>query len=112
MNKKEYKYECVKCEFYTNARSAFEKHLITEKHKTGEKAIRCDKKYPDKCEMCNYKPSGNMNYIQHKLNIHSTPEEREKEFKFYCKNCDFGTFSKNIYETHLKTKKHIQMNTN
>ena len=38
----------------------------------GKKAIRSDKKYPEKCEDCEYKPKSNRNYIQHKLIYHST----------------------------------------
>lgn len=45
---------------------------------------------------------------KHRLNEHSTIEEREreKEFKFYCIYCDFGTFSKQTYEIHNNTDKH------
>ena len=43
---------------------------------------------------------------KHVLNEHSTKEEREKEFKYYCKSCDFGTFSKDTYEVHTNTNKH------
>jgi hypothetical protein len=43
---------------------------------------------------------------QHILNEHGTLEEREKDFKYYCKLCDFGSFSKNIYENHIISDKH------
>ena len=43
---------------------------------------------------------------KHRLNEHSTIEEREKEFKFYCICCDFGTFLKQTYEIHNNTNKH------
>ncbi len=45
---------------------------------------------------------------QHKLNEHGTIEEREKEFKYYCKDCDFGTFSIDIIEKYKKTKKYLR----
>ena len=45
--------------------------------------------------------------LKHKLNEHATKEEREKEFKYYCFNCDFGTFSSQLYKKHEETKKHI-----
>lgn len=111
MSESDYKYKCVQCDFYTNANSIWQKHITTEKHKTGERATRCDKKYPEVCDFCNYKPTGNTNYIQHKLNYHSSKEERKDEFKYYCENCDFGTFTKQIYEGHLKTSKHIKMDS-
>ena len=47
-----------------------------------------------------------MVFKQHKLTEHGTKEEREKEFKFYCKCCDIGTFSKDIYEKHIGSYKH------
>ena len=43
---------------------------------------------------------------KHKLYEHSTKEEREKGFKFYCSYCDFGTFSKDTIKTHNNTNKH------
>ena len=45
-------------------------------------------------------------FKQHKLNEHGTKEQREKEFKFYCKCCDFGSFSKDIYVKHTNSEKH------
>ena len=75
----------------------------------GKKAIRSDKKYPEKCEECDYKPISNKSYIQHKLIYHLSKEERKKEFKFYCEKCDFGTFINKIYENHLKCDKHFKM---
>jgi hypothetical protein len=43
---------------------------------------------------------------QHKLNEHATKEEREKGFVYYCKICDFGTFSVDLYKAHTENKKH------
>ena len=43
---------------------------------------------------------------KHILNEHSTKEQREKEFKFYCSYCDFGTFSKDTIKVHNETNKH------
>jgi len=42
------------------------------------------------------------------LNEHADKEAREKQFKYYCKYCDIGTFSKDIMEAHNNTKKHIK----
>ncbi|ARF12153.1 hypothetical protein Klosneuvirus_3_288 [Klosneuvirus KNV1] len=47
-------------------------------------------------------------YRQHMLNEHADKEAREKQFKYYCKYCDIGTFSKDIMEAHNNTKKHIK----
>ena len=108
MEEKEYRYNCDNCKFYCNEISKWEKHIETEKHKTGKRKIRMDFKGPYKCEKCNYETKNATTYKQHKLNIHSTIEERQKEFKYYCKNCDFGTFSKDIIEKHNKSDKHMK----
>jgi hypothetical protein len=40
------------------------------------------------------------------VNKHSTKEERQKSFNFYCEKCDFGCFVEILYTRHLETKKH------
>jgi hypothetical protein len=109
INDDEYKYICKKCNFYSNVKASWEKHLLCSKHITGEKATRSDKKLPDKCSQCDYKPKNNINYKQHILTVHSTKEDREKEYKFYCKYCDIGSFSSQTFDTHTKTDKHKLM---
>lgn len=42
----------------------------------------------------------------HKLNKHSSQEEREKEFTHYCKLCNYGSFSLDSYNLHINTIKH------
>ena len=41
---------------------------------------------------------------KHRLNEHSTKEEKEKEFNYYCVYCDFGIFSKDTIATYNNTK--------
>ena len=43
------KYNCDKCDLHTNAKSVWDKHLISGLHLTGKRAVRCDKKVLDKC---------------------------------------------------------------
>jgi hypothetical protein len=59
-----------------------------------------------KCEKCDYNTKNLTTLKQHKLNEHSTLDERKKTFTFYCELCDFGTFSKDIFKNHNKTDKH------
>lgn len=42
----------------------------------------------------------------HILNRHETLEKRQKEFKYYCNGCDFGTFFEIIIKKHNETEKH------
>jgi len=87
--------------------SQWNKHIITELHKTGFKKKRSDIKEPYKCEKCLYYKTKNLyTFKQHVLNEHSTKEEREKGFKYYCKYCDFGTYSKDIMNDHNNREKH------
>ncbi len=106
MEEKKYKYNCDNCSFYCNEISKWEKHIETEKHKTGKRKTRSDYEGPYKCEKCNYENINKIAYIQHKLNSHSTIDIREKEFKYYCKLCDFGTFSDKAIKKHNLTEKH------
>lgn len=100
------KYICENCNFECNIMSRWELHIKTEKHKTGKRKIRSDYKQPYKCDKCEYTTKNKLIFLQHKLNEHSTIEEREKNFKYYCKNCDYGTISADLYEKHINTDKH------
>ena len=101
-----YKYICEKCEFYTNAKSTYDKHLLSGKHTTGKRATRCDKKILDKCPNCDYTTKNIKNMELHILNNHATKEERKEKLKYYCDLCDFGTFGKCLYDIHLNSEKH------
>lgn len=107
-NNNKYKFVCEKCNYKCKFESHWNNHINTELHKTGQRKIRSDLKEPFKCDKCDYKTKNITTLKQHKLNEHSTIEEREKEFKFYCKICDLGSFSKDIFENHNKSEKHIK----
>jgi hypothetical protein len=100
------KFICVKCDFNCDISSRWEAHIKTILHQTGQRKKRSDYKEPIKCDKCVYETKNKMIMFQHKLNEHSTKEEREKKFKYYCKNCDYGSISKDLYEKHLETQKH------
>jgi len=90
--------------------SQWEKHTNTEFHKTG---ILKKGRYKDpninhdlKCDKCNLVTTHTMVLKKHILDVHSTKEERKKNFKYYCDVCDVGCFSKAIMNAHDCTKKH------
>lgn len=101
------KFNCDKCDFHTNYQSLWTRHISTQLHKTGTKKTRSDKKCPDKCPHCDYTSTRNLNIVQHTLNTHATKEERKQKFKYYCEICDFGTFTKRFYDSHVKSQKHV-----
>ena len=102
------KFICDKCEYKCKFESEWLKHCNTELHKTGQrkKIIRKNHKQPDKCKNCDYETKNTFLMKKHILNEHSTKEQREKGFKFYCSYCDFGTFSKDTLDIHNNTNKH------
>lgn len=103
---KKYKYNCDSCGFKCNYNSQWKIHIETELHKTGKKKKRSDCKAPLKCDICDYKTKNTITFKKHKLNEHGTKTEREENFKYYCKYCDFGTFSNDTMNIHNNTKKH------
>lgn len=102
----EYKYICEQCNFKVNTKARWESHLATELHKTGQRKKRSDYKEPMKCAHCDYTSKNKTTLNTHILNYHKTKEDRQKEFRYYCQNCDFGTFSKDIMDKHNDTEKH------
>lgn len=100
------KYNCEQCRFSCNIKARWENHIKTELHKTGKRKKRTDCMDPYKCVECNYETKNSVTYKKHMLNVHSNKETRQKEFKFYCKDCDFGTFSQDTLDVHNNTSKH------
>jgi hypothetical protein len=105
-----YKYFCEKCNYGTDIRYSLIQHEETELHKTGirkKKPIK-EKKYYH-CTDCDYKSDNNNNYLTHKLNNHSTKEDRATQFKYYCSCCDFGVFTDSSFDKHNQTVRHIRL---
>lgn len=103
------KFGCEECGFHTNYKSKWELHIQTEKHKTGKRKERSDKKCPKNCPNCKYTTRSNAGMRVHILTNHSTQEDRKKEFTYYCAACDYGTFCKFSHDNHLQTNKHKRM---
>lgn len=105
-----FKYVCDKCHFKCMYKSVWEKHINTDLHKTGV-LKRGRNKDPEinqnkKCEKCDFVATQRSILKKHVLDVHSTKEERKKEFKYYCDVCDIGCFTENIMKAHNRTKKH------
>jgi hypothetical protein len=102
----QYKYYCDKCQYGTNIRNSFDTHNKSTLHLTGKKKSKI-KKEEYKCNECNYQSKNLYNFLSHKLNNHSTAEEKKEKFKYYCDLCDVGTFVESNYEKHKLSTKHI-----
>ncbi len=108
MEEEKYKYICEQCDYKCKFDSEWKKHCETTLHKTGKRKKKDNYKQPEKCKHCEYKSKNTFLLKKHTLTEHGTKEEKEKEFKYYCLHCDFGTFSKDTIEIHNKTKKHLR----
>ena len=106
-----YKYYCEKCNYGTDIRYSLIQHNETDLHKTGERGKKPIKeKELFSCDKCDFSSTNKNNYLTHKLNNHSTKEERKKEFKYYCEACDFGVFTESSYEKHKNSLRHKRLN--
>jgi hypothetical protein len=105
-----FKYYCEKCNYGTDIKNSMALHNNSILHITGTAGKRNVKKKEIKkvykCENCDYISNNKNNYLVHKLNKHSTKEDRKKEYKFYCELCDFGILSKTSYNKHLDSLTH------
>jgi hypothetical protein len=106
----EFKYYCEKCKYGTNLQQSIKQHNESEYHKTGirtrKKKELLKEKVIFKCSDCNFESAIQNNYLTHKLNNHSTKEERKEQFKYYCDLCDFGVFTLSCFDQHKETIKH------
>jgi hypothetical protein len=111
MEEIQYNFFCNNCNFKCKYQSSWIAHINTSLHQTGKKKTRSDYKGPAKCDKCNFSTNNSINYKKHILNTHSTKEDRETHFKFYCKLCDFGTFAIATINLHNNTDKHKNFET-
>lgn len=103
---KKFPYQCEKCNYKCKFKSEYDRHCNSVLHKTGKRGVKKNK-VNRVCQICKlYEASCNTNLKNHILINHKTAEEREKEYPNYCKTCDYGSFSKKLFDKHLTTKKH------
>ena len=82
-------------------KSVWEKYIEIESHKTGKKKLT-DYVELRKCEYCEYtiKQKGIMEvHFKCTANL----ETHGKEFKYYCRLCDLGTFTKTNFDNYNKS---------
>lgn len=102
-------YNCEICNRDCKCESQWTIHINSLKHKNG--GIRPRKFLSPKCDLCPFE-SNNASYMnEHILNKHFDKEKRKKESKYYCNECDFGSYSQIVFNKHLETVKHINKST-
>ena len=104
---------CEKCNYGTNYKQVYDRHLTSGLHLNGNKTITPRTTITYTCNQCTYFQTKNKyNFMIHTLNHHSTKEQRKEQYKFYCDTCDFGVFSQKLIDNHIKTKKHHNLVNN
>lgn len=104
------KYICIQCKYECEYKSHWDQHILTEKHNNNGKIIK--KEIRNKvCKVCSYKANTYSDARNHYLSKHGTNEEKLKEYPYFCKTCNIGTFGKSIYTAHCTSKKHLQCTT-
>ena len=108
VNEIEKKYYCDYCHYKCIYPAHWKQHIESEKHKNnGKRKTRCDKVLEPNCKCCEYTTTRKITMKLHYLNNHANKEERKKEFKYYCEDCDFGNFSKSLFKLHNEAK-HVE----
>ena len=102
------KYNCEQCDYHCKFECEWKKHCETTLHRTGKRKKKDNyvKVEELKCKDCEYKTKNKIMMNTHILNRHETLEKRQEEFKYYCNECDFGTFFEIIIKKHNETEKH------
>ena len=91
--------ECTQCNYKTNSNSLWLRHINTDKHK------RNGAKKTTKCDICEYESNSHWNIKMHKLQKHSSKEEKLTH-KYYCKDCDIVLMCSAYYTSHINGKVH------
>jgi hypothetical protein len=91
---------CKLCNYTTTMQSYWLKHIESQKH------LRDGLKKSTKCDLCEYESNTHWNVKAHKLQLHASPEERQK-CKYYCGICDYVFFCESYLSKHVSGKIHL-----
>jgi uncharacterized Zn-finger protein len=99
-------FNCEKCKSSFSTKKRYEIHLKTYKHINGITRNQTIKKYFEpKCDICGEEFSRPDSIKRHKFYKHPTEEDLENAFK--CELCGFMANIQSLYQTHIKSKRHI-----
>jgi len=94
-------YKCNLCEYSTNKKSNYDKHMIGKKHKKKVLSIYV-------CDICEYSSNKKSHFDRHMLtNKHLEKIEESLKIDFTCSICNYTTNKKNNYDKHMITNKHL-----
>ena len=104
----DYEYICIKCEYYTNNRQYYYRHLDTLKHYNNyEEEIIAAMQYH--CELCDYHTDEKSGYNRHiKTQKHKKNYPDETEEEYHCELCNYSTNNFIKLTEHRNTGSHLQ----
>jgi len=108
------KYECKKCNYISNSKYNYQKHLNTIKHNAPKMLPTSRKNMLDifHCKKCDYTTHNKQNYQKHiDTKKHNAPQNarsmnKKLRFDYICDYCDFKSNNISNYKSHLHTIKH------
>jgi hypothetical protein len=102
------KYICAPCNFGTDNKTKYSRHLATNKHKN------VNNKPSYKCEQCNFNTNNNSNFKKHcgtKNHIAKTVKEgieiNQDKHTYECVKCNYKTNNSSDFGKHNKSAKHM-----
>jgi DNA-directed RNA polymerase subunit RPC12/RpoP len=111
------KYNCEYCNYITHNKYVFNTHLKSNKHIKNSNDVLKDNiqnntyyiKNKDKINL-----TSKMYYHNNKdkLKLYYLKKKEENKDKYKCEYCNYKTYCNNYFNTHLKSKKHINNSMN
>jgi hypothetical protein len=91
--------DCTKCDYHTNLRTNYERHMQSRRHIAPK---------PDyNCSICGYLAPNRQSYLRHQKIDCLKPN-----IEYTCGPCEFSTSCKQKHDTHLRTQLHCKIFTN
>lgn len=105
------KYICEQCNYETNLKTSFDKHLLSKKHINFD----ASKKFKYSCEQCNFSTDLRQSYDRHlesKMHLNAGIRIKceqckpKKVYDYICPHCDYITNASTTLRYHI-LKKHM-----
>lgn len=96
-----YEYICVKCDYQTNIKQHWDKHMRTFKHTQ----TASNDKSEHKCENCDYTTCNKQHWDKH---LKTEKHKRTLGVKHECCVCEYYTYNRREWNKHLTSSEHLR----